>query len=142
LWEEEAFSLSNERHSDRRKKTITRTFRIRREWDDVLQEEANRQGVSVNVLLKRVLRRYSLFSRWSDRNNDMSLPQQTFREILKKIPVEVLAEAGTKSGASDAINIVNALGIGLCARVFLNPKEVTRPLFTFEHNVLQRRRPA
>jgi hypothetical protein len=105
--------LSKGRHPDKRKKTITRTFRIRREWDDVLQEEANRQGVSVNVLLNKVLRKYSLFSRWSDRNKDMSLPQQTFREILKKIPVEILAEAGTKSGAADAINIVNALGIGL-----------------------------
>jgi hypothetical protein len=105
--------LSKGRRPDKRKKTITRTFRIRREWDDVLQEEANRQGVSVNVLLNRILRKYSLFSRWSDRNNDMSLPQQTFRKILKKIPIEQLVEAGNKSGASDAINIVNALGLDL-----------------------------
>jgi hypothetical protein len=96
---------------DKRKKTITRTFRIRKEWDEVLQEEAARQGVSVNVLLNKVLRKFSLYQRWADRKHDMNLPQQTLREILKTVPVESLAEAGSKSGASDAINIVNALGL-------------------------------
>ena len=95
------------------KKTITRTFRIREEWDSVLQEEAARQGVSVNVLLNKLLRKYSLYSRWSDRNNDTSFSPQTLREILKTVQVESLAEAGTKSGALDAINIVNSIGLTL-----------------------------
>ena len=94
-----------------RKKTITRTFRIRQEWDSVLQDEATRQGVSVNVLLNKILRKYSLYSRWTDRNNDITLPQRTLKEILTTIPVEILAEAGTRSGALDAINIVNTLGL-------------------------------
>ena len=95
------------------KKTITRTFRIRQEWDSVLQEEAARQGVSVNVLLNKLLRKYSLYSRWSNRNNDASFTQRTLREILKTVQVESLAEAGTKSGALDAINIVNSMGLTL-----------------------------
>jgi hypothetical protein len=105
--------LSKESRLNRRKRTITRTFRIRKEWDDVLQKEAARQGVSVNVLLNKVLRKYSLYSRWADRNNDMSLPQQTLREILRTVSVESLAEAGSRSGASDVINIVNAMGLTL-----------------------------
>jgi len=96
-----------------RKKTITRTFRIRNEWDSVLQEEAARQGVSVNVLLNKLLRKYSLYSRWTDRNNAVSFPQLTLREILKTVQVESLAEAGAKSGALDAINIVNSMGLTL-----------------------------
>ena len=103
--------MSKESRRNTKKKTITRTFRIRKEWDDILQEEAARQGVSVNVLLNKVLRKYSLYSRWTDRNNDMNLPPQTIREILKKVPIEILAEAGNRSGASDAINIVNAMGL-------------------------------
>ena len=63
-----------------------------------MQEEATRQGISVNVLLNRFLRKYSLFSRWSERNNDVLLPPQTFREIIGTVQVEKLAEAGTKSG--------------------------------------------
>ena len=93
------------------KKTITRTFRIRQEWDSVLQDEAARQGVSVNVLLNRLLRKYSLYSRWNDRNKDITLPQRTLREILNVVQVESLAEAGARSGALDAINIVNAMGL-------------------------------
>jgi hypothetical protein len=96
-----------------RKKTITRTFRIRQEWDNILQEEAAKQGVSVNVLLNKLLRKYSLYSRWSDRKNDASFPRQTLQEILKTVQVESLAEAGTKCGASDAVNIVNSMGLAL-----------------------------
>jgi hypothetical protein len=96
---------------DKRKKTITRTFRIRQEWDSVLQEEATRQGVSVNVLMNKILRKYALYSRWDDRSNDVALPKQTLREILNALQVEKLAEAGTRSGALDAMNLVNAIGL-------------------------------
>ena len=96
---------------DKRKKTITRTFRIRQEWDSVLQEEATRQGVSVNVLVNKIFRKYALYSRWNDRNNDTSLPKRTLREILSTCKVEELAEAGTRSGALDAMNLVNAMGL-------------------------------
>ena len=106
-------ALSRESRFDKRKKTITRTFRIRKEWDDVLQEEAAWQGVSVNVLLNKILRKFSIYQRWADRNNDMNMSQQTLREILRTIPVEGLAEAGSKSGASDSINIANAMGLTL-----------------------------
>jgi len=95
------------------KKTITRTFRIREYWDQVLQEEATRQGISVNVLLNKLLRKYSLYSRWSNRNSDVSFPQQIIREILKTVQVESLTEAGTRCGALDAVNIVNSLGLAL-----------------------------
>jgi len=103
--------LSKSNRFDKRKKTITRTFRIRQEWDSVLQDEAARQEVSVNVLLNKLLRKYSLYSRWNDRNKDITLPQRTLREILSAVQVESLAEAGTRSGALDAINIVNAMGL-------------------------------
>jgi hypothetical protein len=98
---------------EKKKKTITRTFRLRQEWDSTLQEEATKQGVSVNVLLNKILRKFSLYSRWNERNDDVCLSQQTLREILKTDQFEQLAEAGTKSGASDGINIVNAMGLSM-----------------------------
>jgi hypothetical protein len=101
------------------KKTVTRTFRIRKEWDNVLQEEAAKQGVSVNVLLNKLLRKYSLYSRWSDRKNDASFPRQTLQELLKTVQVESLAEAGTKCGALDAVNIVNSMGLPLDYESFI-----------------------
>jgi len=96
---------------DKSIKTITRTFRIRQEWDDVLQKEAVRQGVSVNVLLNKILRKFSLYSRWTERNDEISLPQRTLREILNAIQVESLAKAGSMSGTLDVINIINTMGL-------------------------------
>ena len=101
------------------KKTITRTFRIREYWDHVLQEEASRQGISVNVLLNKLLRKYALYSRWSNRNSDVSFPRQTIREILKTVQVESLAEAGSRCGTLDAVNIVNSLGLALNYESFI-----------------------
>ncbi len=96
---------------DKRKRTITRTFRIRKEWNDVLQEEAERQGVSVNVLVNKIIRGYALFDRWCDRYGSISLPQQTFREILEVVSGESLAKAGEKSGSLDIIDTINVMGL-------------------------------
>ncbi|MCW4034485.1 MAG: hypothetical protein NWF03_03895 [Candidatus Bathyarchaeota archaeon] len=96
---------------DKRKKTITRTFRLRQEWDNVIQDEAQKQGVSVNVLLNKILRKYSLYSRWNDRNKDISMSPRTLREILSSVETEDVITAAKKSGALDCINIVNAMGL-------------------------------
>jgi len=105
--------LGRSSHFEKKKKTITRTFRLRQEWDSIIQEEAAKQGVSVNVLLNKILRKFSLYSRWNERNDDICLSQQTLREILKTDQFEQLAEAGTKSGALDGVNIVNAMGLSM-----------------------------
>jgi hypothetical protein len=94
-----------------RQRTTTRTFRIRAEWDDVLQEEAERQGVSVNVLVNKILRRYALFTRWADKGGVMSFTQLMFRRILEELSDERLARAGTTSGPSDVLDIINMLGL-------------------------------
>jgi hypothetical protein len=98
-------------NSNKRKKTITRTFRLRQQWDATLQDEASRQGVSVNVLLNKILRKYSLYSRWNERNNDVTLSQPTLREILGTTQEEQLAKIGAETGTLDAINLVNAMGM-------------------------------
>ena len=105
--------MSRSSRYEKQKKTITRTFRLRQEWDSILQEEAVRQGVSVNVLLNKILRKFSLYSRWNERNKDVSLSQHSLREILKTTQPKQLAEAGTNSGTLDAINIVNAMGLSM-----------------------------
>lgn len=95
----------------KRQKTITRTFRIRVDWDDILQEEAERQGISVNVLVNLILRKYALFDRWTRGYNAISLTQRTFRELIDSISEEKLALIGEKSGSSDAQNILDLTGL-------------------------------
>ena len=94
-----------------KQKTVTRTFRIRAEWDNILQEEAERQGISVNVLVNLILRKYALFDKWARNYNVISLTQRTFRELIDEVPLEKLSLVGEKSGPSDAQNILNLMGL-------------------------------
>ncbi len=93
-----------------RRPTITRTFRIKQEWDDVLEEEAERQGISVNVLVNKILRRYALFTRWADSAGFQSFSQQMFQRILEELSEDSLASLGAKLGASDVTDILNMMG--------------------------------
>jgi len=87
-------------HSHSKKKTVTRTFRIREEWDKVLQMEAKKQGVSVNTLMNQILRRYSIFGRFADRYEVLTIPNKTFVTILEAASETGLAEAGKISGST------------------------------------------
>ena len=96
--------------SEATKKTITRTFRISEGWDSVLKVEAARQGLSVNVLMNKILRKYSLFDKWADRSGILKLTPPVFRDILEIVPEEDLGEAGEKSG-SKASDLLSAMGL-------------------------------
>lgn len=98
------------RQNSKRKTTITRTFRIKDEWDLVLHEEAERQKISVNVLIDKILRRYCLFGRFTDRINILNFSNRTVKELIKFITAEKLAEEGKKLGSLDAIDFFNSLG--------------------------------
>ena len=72
--------MSKTRKLSKRKKTITRTFRIKDDYDLILHEEAKRQNISVNVLMDKIIRRFVLFDRFKDRINIINLPNRTFKE--------------------------------------------------------------
>lgn len=95
---------------EQRKKTITRTFRISKEWDDVLVTEAGEQGVSVNVLMNKILRRYALFERWADKYEVIHVMPRTLERILDTAPEEELAKAGQTEGAIRPIDSLNMMG--------------------------------
>ena len=92
-------------------KTVTRTFRVREEWDDVLRMEAEKQGLSVNVLVNLILRKYALFDRWTRNYKVSSLTQASLREILQVVPSEKLAKVGEMRGAPAIQNIIDIMGL-------------------------------
>lgn len=94
-----------------RRKTITRTFRISQELDDILYEEAEGQGVSVNSLVNKIIQKYVLFDRWADKEGSISVTQQMFRRIQKEVTEDILARAGEASGPSDIIDIIGMMGV-------------------------------
>ena len=113
MFEESTRLGSKESHriSGKKQKTVTRTFRIRTEWDDTLKQEAEKQGTSVNVLVNSIFQKYALFDRWAHGYNSISLTQQTFHELISGIPEENLALAGEKSGSKDIQNLIDLIGL-------------------------------
>ena len=103
----------------RRSRTITRTFRIQREWDDILDKEAERQGISVNLLVNRILRKYALFTRWAESAGFQSFTPQMFKKILEELPEDSLASLGATAGASNVIDILNIMGRPLTYESFI-----------------------
>jgi hypothetical protein len=81
--------------------------------DDILYEEAERQGVSVNSLVNQILQRYVLFDRWGDKEGSISITQQMFLRIQKEVTEEILARAGAESGPLDMINVMSMMGLPL-----------------------------
>lgn len=93
------------------RKTVTRTFRVREEWDDILRNEAEKQGISVNVLVNMILRRYARFDRWTRHSNIISLTQDSLRIIMKGIPKENIAKAGEMRGQPAIQSIIDIMGL-------------------------------
>ena len=83
-----------------KRKTVTRSLRINEEWDRVLQKEAHREGVSVNALANRILRRYSLYHRFADRYDTITMSQACISAILEGVPETYLEKVGVISGAT------------------------------------------
>ncbi|UCC58807.1 MAG: hypothetical protein JSW14_02555 [Candidatus Bathyarchaeum sp.] len=61
--------------------------------------------------MNKIFRKFSLYSRWTELSNDVSLPPKTLREILNSVRVETLGAIGSKCGTLDYINVVNAMGL-------------------------------
>ena len=97
--------------SSNRRKTVTRTFRIRAEYDEVLRKEAEGRGISVNVYMNLILRRCASFDSLARGYNVISLTKRAFREFLEGIPLEHLAQAGEKTGSKDIQNILDMIGL-------------------------------
>jgi hypothetical protein len=69
------------------------------EYDKVLNEEANRQGLSVSALLNQIIRQYTLVSRFTQRIPAITLTYHTFAPLLECIPDNEIVEVAEKTGA-------------------------------------------
>ena len=78
---------------------VTRTFRINPEYDEVLSEEAEKQGLSVSALLNQIIQRYVLFTRFTERTPAITLPYSVFDFLIERVRDEDLVEVGEKTGA-------------------------------------------
>jgi len=94
-------------------KTVGHSFRINEEYLAVLQEEAEKQTISVNALMNKILQQYTVFGRFTERFGMITVGNHMFADILECCPEEDLVRIGKTVGASNAKDFFRTMGVTL-----------------------------
>ena len=94
----------------KKRKTVGRSFRVDEEWLNVLAEEAERQGISVNSLLNRILQQYA-YLRFILRFGAITLTRKGFVGILECCPDEKISENGLNAGSAIVKDLLLTMGV-------------------------------
>lgn len=82
-------------------KTIAKSFRINQVAIEALREEARKQTISLNTLVNQLLVSYTEFGRYMRQMRGVTLPHQTFAEIVGTLFDGELTEVGKRAGKSE-----------------------------------------
>lgn len=78
--------------------TVTRTFRVNKEWDEILQEQAQWQGISVSNLLDQIVRKYVVLDRFQSNSPTISMEKKAFIRLLQTLNEDDIKNEGIISG--------------------------------------------
>ena len=78
--------------------TITRTIRIDEGYDDILKNEADRHGVSVNQIMDQQIRRYVETYRFFEKTNAATLSASTLHAIMEELDDETIIKISEELG--------------------------------------------
>ncbi len=79
-------------------KTITRTIRIDEGYDDILKQESDRHGISVNQIMDQQIRRYVETYRFFEKTNAATLSASTLHAIMEEINDENIKKISVELG--------------------------------------------
>jgi hypothetical protein len=93
--------------STKRRKTVLRTVRLSKEIDDVLQEDAEKSGITASSLVNRIMKKYVEWDRYIEKFKFVSLAAETFQTLLEKVDEETLGNVIHTLGGNlpDAITL-------------------------------------
>jgi len=94
---------------NKKRKTIGRSFRIDEKWIKVLNEEAEKQGISVNSLMNRLLQQYA-YIRYMLRYGAITLTRKGFSALLECCPEDKVREKGRKAGLEITRDMLLTMG--------------------------------
>lgn len=86
------------------KETTVRTFRLIKEWDDILTEDAQKQSISTSALLNQIVEKYIIFERFIDSIEGVTIEASTLSEFLEKLTENEIEEIGSKVGTRSLRN--------------------------------------
>ena len=94
-------------------RTVGRSFRIKERWLNILKYEAKREGITVNSLMNRILEDYSLFYRYYERYDVMTMTQTSLARIVESCPKADLRGIAKMGGSINLEDIFRTLGFEL-----------------------------
>src|ERR671938_321969 len=80
--------------------TSTRSFRFDIEYSKILDEEAERMGISVNALVGTILKRYAEFTRYLSKIDMIVINREVITSLLESKDEESLYTMGINLGES------------------------------------------
>lgn len=86
--------------------TITRSFRFSEQAFRVIQEDAEKQRISVNTLMNHLIDSYVNFERYSKTMHTIKIPGQLLRYLLEAIHESMIIKVGQISGENIAESII------------------------------------
>ena len=93
--------------------TVTRTVRIDEAYDEVLRYEADRQGISVNTLVDRILRKYSVSYRFFDNLGAVTISPHTFSQLLSALEEDEIRAIARSAGGERPKEFILKRGLPL-----------------------------
>ncbi len=95
----------------KKRRTTGYSFRIYEECLEIMRKEAEREGISVNALMNRILERYCKHYRFSERFNTIYLSQNTFAKIIDSCPKDRIMEIAEDSGSNRTRDALETISI-------------------------------
>jgi hypothetical protein len=96
---------------NQKRKTVGFTSRVDEEWLEILREEAESQGLSVNALLNKILQSYCQHYRWVERFNSVNITRPTIRKIASCCSEDKLEEIAKISGSTGTKDAMRTMGM-------------------------------
>jgi hypothetical protein len=97
--------------TETKNRTVGRSFRIKEQWLNALDEEAQRQRTTSNALINEILRDYCLFDRYFKRLDNIAMTQRTISRFAKECPKEKLDEIAKNAGSNIALDLFRSMGL-------------------------------
>jgi hypothetical protein len=82
----------------------TGSIRIESELDEILREEAEKKGQSVNNIVEELISRYVYNERYFDADQLLSFSPSTISSLLARMDDDAVFEAGREAGRTNARN--------------------------------------
>jgi len=92
-------------------KTVTRTIRIDEGYDEILKYEAERQDISVNTLLDKLIKKYVHSYRFFKNLSAVTLSATSLRTFLNVITEEEIAAIGNELGKERPYELILKRGL-------------------------------